>query len=148
MRKLFTFRWISFHLLVIGCTVLFAFLGKWQWAVGGEKRGTLRNFAYGMEWWIFGIILVVCWIRLLHQELSGVTAQQAKAAANRAKAPRYRVPAPQVTPEVDEDEDPEMAEYNRYLIALHMKDMSASFGPKALEAGPSARKAPVSEAAQ
>ena len=120
MRKLFTVRWMSFHLLVVGCTVLFAILGHWQWDVGGTTRGTLRNFAYGMEWWIFGIILLVCWARLIHQERSGAgAAAQEKADARRAKAPRYRLPAPQVTARVDEDEDPEMAAYNRYLQALH-----------------------------
>ena len=123
MRKLFTFRWMSFHVLVIGCTVLFCILGHWQWDVGEASRGTLRNFAYGMEWWVFAVILLFCWGRLLRQELTGSGQEKAKKdEARRLKAPRYRAPAPQVTATVDDDEDPEMAAYNRYLQALHKTD--------------------------
>jgi hypothetical protein len=124
---------MSFHALVFGCTVLFCILGHWQWDVGDTSRGTLRNFAYGVEWWVFAVILLGCWARLLQQELKGAgkddagndsaSSHKAQAAA-RPKAPRYRVPAPQVPVTVDEDEDPEMAAYNRYLSALHERDLS------------------------
>jgi type VI protein secretion system component VasK len=133
VRKLLTFRWMSFHVLVIGCTVLFCILGHWQWDVGDTHRGTLRNFAYGMEWWVFAVILLFCWVRLLRQELSGETKEKAEAAEKRPRAPRYRVPAPQVTATVDDDEDPEMAAYNRYLNALHQRDTGA---PEPSEAAP------------
>jgi hypothetical protein len=38
-------------------------------------------------------------------------------------APRFRVPAPQISAHVDDAEDPEMAAYNRYLLSLHEKDL-------------------------
>ncbi len=128
MRKLLTIRWIGFHLLTIGCVVLFGFLGHWQWDVGESRRGTLRNYAYGVEWWVFGVILLVLWWRLLGQELRGEP--RVTDASSRAipKAPRYRAPAPQITPHVDDAEDPAMAAYNRYLESLHRKDVSAGGG--------------------
>src|ERR1700712_974690 len=86
VRKLFTIRWIGFHVLTIGCVVLFAILGHWQWDVGGLKRGSLRNYAYGMEWWIFAVILLILWWRLLRQELKGEPAGSNRtSAADRPK---------------------------------------------------------------
>jgi hypothetical protein len=121
VRKVLSIRWIGFHLLTLGSIVLFAFLGKWQWGVGGTKHGSLRNYAYGVEWWVFGAILVVCWWRLLQQEISGVVKAPRRRMPN---MPTYRLPAPQVQAHVDEAEDPEMAEYNRYLESLHEKDLA------------------------
>jgi hypothetical protein len=122
VRKLLSFRWMSFHALTIGSVVLFCILGKWQWGVGGTKHGSLRNYAYGVEWWVFAVILLVCWYRLLKQELSGETKENTK--RYMPKAPRYRVPAPQVAAHVEDAEDPEMAAYNRYLESLHQKDLA------------------------
>ncbi len=128
MRKLLTIRWIGFHLLTIGSVVLFCILGHWQWDVGGTHRGTLRNYAYGLEWWIFAVILLVMWWRLLRQELHGEAAgsgdRMSAGGVEREKAPRFRVPAPQITPHVDDREDPAMAAYNRYLSSLHEQDMA------------------------
>lgn len=124
MRKLLTLRWIGFHLLTIGCVGLFAVLGHWQWDVGGTRRGTLRNYAYGLEWWIFAVILLVLWYRLLRQELTGEPAQSRAGTAAIPQAPRFRVPAPQVTAQVDDAQDPAMAAYNRYLHSLHEKDLA------------------------
>jgi hypothetical protein len=125
VRKLLTIRWFGFHLLTIGCVGLFAVLGHWQWDVGGTHRGTLRNYAYGLEWWVFAVILLVLWWRLLRQELKG---EPSKAERSRAgampRAPRFRVPAPQITPQVDDAEDPAMAAYNRYLNSLHENDLT------------------------
>jgi hypothetical protein len=122
VRKLFTIRWIGFHALTVGCVGLFVVLGHWQWDVGGTHRGTLRNYAYGLEWWVFAVILLVLWWRLLRQELRGEPAGGERAAAY-PQAPRFRVPAPQVTAEVDDSEDPAMAAYNRYLHSLHEQDL-------------------------
>ncbi len=123
MRKLLTIRWIGFHVLTIGCVVLFCILGHWQWDVGGTKRGSIRNYAYGVEWWVFAVILLVLWWRLLREELHGKSKEGEQVTASaRREAPRFRVPAPQVVAHVDDAEDPEMAAYNRYLAALHDKD--------------------------
>jgi hypothetical protein len=121
VRKVLSIRWIGFHLLTFGSMVLFYYLGKWQWGVGGTKRGSLRNYLYGLEWWIFAGILLICWWRLIQQELSGAVKAPKR---YMPKVPRYRVPAPQVAAHVDESEDPEMAEYNRYLESLHEKDLA------------------------
>jgi hypothetical protein len=127
VRKLLTIRWIGFHILTIGCVGLFCILGHWQWDVGGLKRGSIRNYAYGVEWWVFAAILLVLWWRLLRQELRGESKEGGDhvSAAAYPQAPRFRVPAPQVTAQVDDAEDPEMAAYNRYLSALHDKDVTA-----------------------
>ena len=125
MRKLLTIRWIGFHVLTFGCVVLFSILGHWQWDVGGLKRGSIRNYAYGVEWWVFALILIVLWWRLLRQELRGDPALESKTSApDRPKLPRFRVPAPQVTAVVDDAEDPDMAAYNRYLKSLHKQDIA------------------------
>jgi hypothetical protein len=122
VRKVLSIRWIGFHLLTLGSIVLFFFLGKWQWGVGGTKHGSLRNYAYGVEWWVFAAILIVCWWRLLQQEISG--AEKAAPKRPMPDMPRHRMPAPQVAAHVEDSEDPEMAEYNRYLELLHEKDLS------------------------
>jgi hypothetical protein len=127
VRKLLTIRWTSFHVLTIGCVVLFCILGHWQWDVGGTKRGSIRNYCYGVEWWVFAVILIGLWVRLLREELHGKTDEDGEQVTTRARreAPRFRVPAPQVVAHVDDTEDPEMAAYNRYLSALHDKDVAA-----------------------
>ena len=126
MRKLLTIRWIGFHVLTIGCVILFVILGHWQWDVGGLKRGSLQNYAYGVEWWVFAVILLGFWGRLLLQELKGEAAlgERSSAATERPKLPAFRVPAPQVVAKVDDAEDPEMAAYNRYLSSLREKDLA------------------------
>jgi hypothetical protein len=130
VRKLLTIRWLGFHILTIGCVGLFCILGHWQWDVGGQKRGSIRNYAYGLEWWVFALILLVLWWRLIRQELRG-GAQESKEGGERVTgeayrgAPRFRVPAPQVTAHVDDTEDPAMAAYNRYLASLHDEDVAA-----------------------
>jgi hypothetical protein len=128
VRKLLTVRWIGFHILTIGCVGLFCILGHWQWDVGGLKRGSIRTYAYGVEWWVFAAILLVLWWRLIRGELHGEAKEGEHSAAAYPEAPRFRVPAPQVTVQVDDAEDPEMAAYNRYLSALHDKDVAAG-GP-------------------
>lgn len=125
MRKLLTIRWISFDIFTLGCIVLFCILGHWQWDVGGQKRGSIRNYAYGIEWWVFAAILIVLWWRLIRQELrTGAEESPLETAPKYREAPRFRVPAPQVTAHVDDAEDPEMAAYNRYLLELHEKDVA------------------------
>ncbi len=131
MRKLLTIRWLGFHILTIGCIGLFCILGHWQWDVGGLKRGSIRNYAYGVEWWVFAAVLLVLWWRLLREELRGKPKEGEYAPAGGSaypEAPRFRVPAPQVTAQVDDTEDPQMAAYNRYLSSLHEQDVAAG-GP-------------------
>jgi DNA-binding transcriptional regulator of glucitol operon len=113
LRKFLTPRWLALHLLVVVLVVVFCRLGWWQARRAGE--GNALSVGYALEWPVFAAFTVFVWYRTVRDTL-----RPPPDAATPA-APAYALPvlpARPAAPAVGEDEDPELAAYNRYLASL------------------------------
>ena len=106
-------RWLARHvLLAVALATCFLF-GRWQLGRAVDRHSVL-NWSYAIEWALFALFAVVCWGWYLRDELRG----GAEARSQEPVEPAY---LPQAQP-VTHDEDPELAEYNRYLASLNKGD--------------------------
>jgi hypothetical protein len=117
-RLLLSPRWLALHALAVGCVAGFAWLGVWQWDAGSGPHGTLRNLAYGIQWWIFAGFAVFMWWRMLRAEATrsgeAVARRRTAPAPSTRPIPRYHPPARTAV----QDDDAEVAAYNRLLASL------------------------------
>jgi DNA-binding transcriptional regulator of glucitol operon len=117
LRRFCSPRWLAFHLLVLVLVATFCALGWWQVRRAGE--GNALSFGYALEWPAFAAFTVFVWYRTLRDTVRPPAAEQP------AAPPAYAMPvlpAHPAPPAVPEDEDPELAAYNRYLAALAETD--------------------------
>ena len=113
LRVLLSPKWLARHvLLAVAVTVCFV-AGRWQLGRAVDRHSVL-NWSYAVEWALFGLFAVVCWAWYLRDDLRG-------GADARPDEPAKPVYLPVAQP-VTDDEDPELAEYNRYLASLNNKD--------------------------
>ena len=111
MRRFLTPGWIGLHVLAIVLCGTFIAFGWWQF--DRAQSGNDRSWAYTFEWPIFAIFVVVMWVKMIRDERAGV-------------APAPKVPEEPAEAEVkreiirqQEQEDPALAAYNRYLARLN-----------------------------
>ena len=110
LRVLLSPKWLVRHaLLALAVGVCFGF-GRWQLGRAVDRHSVL-NWSYAIEWGLFAGFAVLCWGWFLRDELRGPQEEPEQV------APQQRV----VTP-VSDEEDPELAAYNRMLARLHEKD--------------------------
>ena len=115
MRRFLTLRWIRYHALMVVLVAAFLVLGWWQWTRG--EGGNARSYGYALEWPAFAIFVVVFWVRLMRDELKPPRTEDQEASGDEAAAePEF---PDVVRPEIDPDEDPELAAYNAYLARLN-----------------------------
>jgi len=106
-------KWLARHvLLAVALTTCF-FFARWQLG-RAEDRHSVLNWSYAIEWTLFAVFALVCWGWYLRDDLRG-------GADARPQEPAAPVYLPQAAP-VSADEDPELAEYNRYLASLNKGD--------------------------
>lgn len=124
MRRFLTPRWIRYHLLMVLLVVVFLGLGWWQWTRG--ESGNARSFGYALEWPAFAIFVIVFWVRMMRDELKpprtdeDAVAEGAEASGGYAEGAGDEHAVPDsVRPEIDPEEDPELAAYNAYLARLN-----------------------------
>ncbi|HWH00609.1 MAG TPA: hypothetical protein VNV66_15105 [Pilimelia sp.] len=126
MRRVLTAGWLVRHAVALVLVAGFLVLGWWQVrrAVGGNSL----SWAYAFEWPLFAGFVVLVWVREIRAALR--TGQPEPDAGNRAEPAPPAVPAPAGAAgfgrpvvhrpagvRVDAD-DPELAEYNRFLAWL------------------------------
>ena len=143
LRLILSPRWIAWHLLTLGAMVTCGFLAAWQWHKAGTAMGSALNVGYGLQWPLFAVFFGVMWWRMLRMEIVRLGEESPEegapeeapesvspepAAAPRApRAPLSEGPSPFVhrhggVRPVTDDDDPELAEYNRMLAALAARD--------------------------
>ncbi|MER7382481.1 hypothetical protein ABT337_12455 [Saccharopolyspora hirsuta] len=136
-RSLLTPRWLLLHVLFIAATIATGFLAVWQWDRAHEAGGSFQNLGYALQWPLFGAFTIFLWVRVMRmdlsrereQEESAPQAEADSAAEEPAEQPvvrRKRPLVPPPAPRVEEDDDPELAAYNRYLAELNESDRRAS----------------------
>jgi DNA-binding transcriptional regulator of glucitol operon len=130
------------HLLTLGAMATCGWLAAWQWQRAGSAMGSALNIGYGLQWPVFAIFFGVMWWRMLRMEaaklrdtelgedvaepvaapcVSESTAEARTAPPRPAtgpEAPSPFGPRPHEAPPVTDEDDPELAAYNRMLAQL------------------------------
>ncbi|WP_425297786.1 transcriptional regulator [Nocardia asiatica] len=114
----------------LGCLAL----AWWQWERYESSTGTGQNLGYALQWPLFAGFAVFAYFRFVRLERAAAEEQESADAPRRASAPAGRAAKPVAPtelppgllperPKAVHDEDPVLAEYNRYLAALHADDI-------------------------
>lgn len=137
-------RWIVWHLLTLGAMATCGWLAAWQWQRAGSSMGSALNVGYGLQWPVFAVFFAVMWWRMLqmeaaklreaggpgaedvphpqaqpHPPLRGAQIRSAQPRpATAAGAPSPFGPRPATAARVTDEDDPELAAYNRMLAEL------------------------------
>ncbi|MFI0349146.1 hypothetical protein [Actinomadura sp. 9N407] len=113
MRRFLTPGWLGLHAVAI--VLCFSFIGFGWWQFDRAQAGNDRSWAYTFEWPIFAIFVIVMWIKMMRDELSDDPSTKAPAVIEEpAEAALTRSIIRQ-----QEEEDPQLAAYNRYLARLN-----------------------------
>ncbi|MFL6130574.1 MAG: hypothetical protein ACJ73E_16125 [Mycobacteriales bacterium] len=116
MRRLLAPRWLAWHALTVVVAVVFVRLGLWQWH-RAVATGSPQNMGYALQWPAFALFAVAVWWRVSRDAIH----PPERAGADQAKPTKpARRPAPEPAPAVPvtDEEDPELAAYNRWLAQL------------------------------
>jgi DNA-binding transcriptional regulator of glucitol operon len=102
---------VSLLSLVVCCG-----LAVWQWNRFESATGTWQNLGYVLQWPLFGAFPAFLFYRM--RKLRDQHASEPEPAEVEPLPPRQPAPAPVR----DDEEDPVLAEYNRYLRQLNARD--------------------------
>ena len=111
MRRLLTPKWLAWHVFALVAALVMVRLGLWQWH-RSEATHSAQNLGYALQWPAFAIFALLVWFRVCRD---AVRPPPDAPKARKRTAPE---PAAAVVPVTDE-EDPELAAYNRYLARLN-----------------------------
>jgi DNA-binding transcriptional regulator of glucitol operon len=115
--------------IVVVCVISLAVcccLAWWQWERYSSAGGSFQNLGYVLQWPLFGLFPAFMFWRirkLARQQREGDGSPDR--AGEDVPAPRSS-PLPPVASAPLDDEDPELAAYNRYLAELHAQDQQKS----------------------
>ena len=104
-------HWFSRRALLLHLVVLLlvpTFLGLFWWQVQRVREGNTLSWAYVFEWPFFAAYAIYLWWRLVHEEPDHTDDPTVDGAHDDAGHEEDR----------DQDEDDELAAYNRYLAEL------------------------------
>lgn len=113
MRRLLAPKWLLWHAATILVAVVFLRLGFWQWDRAVATRSP-QNMGYALQWPVFALFAVGIWWRVVRDALH----PPADAPPRERKPARRPAPEPAPAVPVVDEEDPELAAYNRYLSEL------------------------------
>lgn len=106
-------KWLAWHAFALVATYAMLRLGLWQWH-RAHATHSAQNMGYALQWPAFAVFGLVVWWRVCRDAV--------RPPENKAEPATKRRPAPEraaaVAP-VTEEEDPELAAYNRYLARLN-----------------------------
>ncbi|WP_083889162.1 transcriptional regulator [Nocardia pneumoniae] len=115
----------------LGCLAL----AWWQWERYESASGTGQNLGYALQWPLFAAFAVFAYFRFVRLEREAGEKNEPADPGRGTAAPRgaAKPAAPKEIPvgllperpKAVRDEDPVLAEYNRYLAELHANDIEA-----------------------
>lgn len=119
-------RWLAIAAMCVVALVGSVLLAWWQWTRYEGAGGSIQNFGYMLQWPLFGVFpaFMVWRIRRLARrgdEPEPVTADPPATPGEPRRKLGYVPPARPA----DADQDPTLAEYNRYLAELNARDEAA-----------------------
>jgi DNA-binding transcriptional regulator of glucitol operon len=113
-----TLRRLAIAVLCVVSLAVCLGLAWWQWQRYESVSGTWQNLGYVLQWPLFGLFPAFLVWRM--RRLRALHAQQPAPAPAPSPAPEPRRPVRQ------DDDDPVLAEYNRYLAELNAADQEHS----------------------
>jgi DNA-binding transcriptional regulator of glucitol operon len=116
VRLLLTPKWLAWHAFALVATYAMLRLGLWQWH-RAHATHSAQNMGYALQWPAFAVFGLVVWWRVCRDVLHPPADAGPEAEKKPARRPAPE-PAAAVAPVTDE-EDPELAAYNRYLARLN-----------------------------
>ena len=130
MRGLITPQRLAIAAVCLASLVVCCGLAYWQWERFSQVGGTFQNLGYVFQWPLFGLFpaFMVWRIRRLDARRKAEDAAAATGAADEAAPEPVAAPSrPVVTVEpvrapAHDDEDEELAAYNRMLAELNARD--------------------------
>ena len=125
-RSLLTSRWLLLHLLFLAAVVTTGMLAWWQWDRAYDAGGSFQNLGYALQWPLFGLFTLFFWYRLARMDTHPESSVQEPPPVSAPPPTRRRPLVPPPASRVSEDEDPELAAYNRYLADLDEADRAES----------------------
>ena len=111
MRAFLTPRWLGRHALLLLALAVLGRVGLWQWSKAAGGSGSWQNYGYAVQWWLFAGFAVFLWVKVVLDELDPSRVEA------RTPEPPAPLEQPKAAPPAD-DEDDELAAYNRYLASL------------------------------
>jgi DNA-binding transcriptional regulator of glucitol operon len=114
VRLLLTPKWLAWHAFALVATYVMVRLGLWQWH-RAHATHSAQNMGYALQWPAFALFGLAVWWRVCRDAVRPPDDRQAEPAKPARRPPPE--PAAAVAPVTDE-EDPELAAYNRYLAQL------------------------------
>jgi len=112
-------------LAATGCLAL----GWWQWTRFESNAGTFQNLGYALQWPMFAVFCIYAYRKFVILEANPETPP---APDRPTEIPEELLPPRPGFATLTEDDDPVLAEYNRYLADLAAADGDA---PAAGDAG-------------
>ena len=113
LRPLFTLRWLGVHALAVAAVLVLARTGWWQWAKGGGDGRAWQHYGYAVQWWLFAGFAVFLWVKLVLDELDPSRVER-----RTAEDPTVPAVTQLAAPAPADDDDDELAAYNRHLAWL------------------------------
>ena len=111
VRLLVSPRWLARHVLLLAALAICWGFGRWQLGRAMDRHSVL-NWSYAIEWGLFAGFAVLCWGWFLRDELRG---------DDRPAEPEPIAVVQRAAEPVTDEEDPELAAYNRMLAELQRK---------------------------
>ena len=108
-------------LAAAGCLAL----GWWQWTRFESNSGTFQNLGYAMQWPAFAAFCIYAYRKFV---VLDANPEPAPAPERPTEIPAGLLPSRPQAPAVTADEDPALADYNRYLAELHTIDAGDAAG--------------------
>jgi hypothetical protein len=98
---------VLWHVLALAGVAVCLLAGRWQFQ--RATAGNMLSWAYTVQWPLFALFVIFLWIRAI-RDARGVL-------VTRPAPPPLRPRVPAAPPPADDD-DPELAQYNRMLAWL------------------------------
>ena len=114
MKAFLSARWLGWHALLLLTLLVLGRIGWWQWDTA-RQEGDWQNYGYAVQWWLFAGFAVFLWVKLVLDELD--PSRVAEREQERSLPQPDRRPAASAAA-VDDQEDDELAAYNRRLAQL------------------------------
>ncbi|AIJ24968.1 MULTISPECIES: hypothetical protein [Amycolatopsis] len=126
---LFTPRRIAIGVLCVAAFAVCCGLAWWQWNRFESASGSFQNLGYVLQWPLFGVFPAFMVWRIWKLRREAAAQEDAEPAESRAewgRKPVSEVPSPRTRQVPVDDQDDELAAYNRYLAELHARDQRES----------------------
>ena len=108
-----TVRWLGWHALLLVSLAALGRIGWWQWQTA-QREDDWQNYGYAVQWWLFAGFAVFLWVKLVLDELDPGRVREREPSAPLPQPDRR----PTAQAAVEDDEDEELAAYNRHLARL------------------------------